>query len=266
MNYQTILLEKENGILTLTLNRPDRLNALNEQMAEELIEALEAVDQDEEVRVLVITGAGRAFCSGADVRDRFLTLIEQRKRGEEKVVHLGGFAERCCLALRKLRQPVIASINGAAVGFGCTFALACDIRLASEEARMGMVFVRVGLTPEFGSTYFLPRLVGIAKACELVFSGKIIDAREAREIGLVNQVVPPEQLRAATYELAKSIAEGPPLAIQLAKRGLYQGLDNDLLTQLQFESFALNVCRATDDHEEGARAFLEKRKPVFKGR
>lgn len=268
MKYQTILLDKAEGIATLTLNRPERLNALNDQMAEELVDVLHVIDKDDEIRVLVITGAGRAFCSGADVRDRFMRLIEEAKKGEGRVERLGvgRFAEEACMALQKLRPPVIASINGPAVGFGCTLALACDMRIASDEARLGLVFVRVGLTPEFGSTYFLPRLVGIAKACELVFTGKIIDATEAKEIGLVNQVVPAAQLKATTDELAKSIAEGPPLAIQLAKGGLHQGLSNDLSTQLQYETFAISTCRQTQDHEEGARAFLEKRKPVFQGK
>jgi 2-(1,2-epoxy-1,2-dihydrophenyl)acetyl-CoA isomerase len=265
MAYQTILLKKEKGIATITLNRPERLNALNNQMAEELWDVFTNLSRDEEARVLVVTGAGRAFCAGADVRDRFLKRIEERKRGERKAELRRGMTEMVML-LRNMPQPIIASLNGPAVGFGCTFALACDMRIASEEARLGLVFVRVGLVPEFGSTYFLPRLVGIGKACELVFSGRIIDAQEAKEIGLVNRVVPAGELEKVTHELAESIAKGPPLAIQLAKKGLYQGLDADLSTQVQYETFAIDFCFQTEDHEEGVKAFLEKREPVFKGR
>jgi len=267
MAYQTIIVEKDEGVATITLNRPERLNAYIPLMGDELIGALRELDRDEEVRVIVITGAGRAFCSGADVKDSFLKEAEERERGEAKVVAPGtNLIDRGPMILRNLAKPVIAMVNGPAVGFGCTLALACDIRLASEDAVMGGVFLRVGLIPEFGSTYNLPRLVGIAKACELIFTAKIIAATEAKEIGLVNQVVPAPELKAATYEMARTIAQMPPLAVTLAKRGLYQGLDNDLATQLQFESFGMDFCYGTRDHVEGARAFLEKRSPKFEGR
>lgn len=265
MTYETIILEKEEGIATITLHRPERLNAYTTQMGEELVEGLERVDADRDVRVVVITGAGRAFCSGADVKDNFLRVLEERKRGERGVPGFS-FPERGPMILRNMAKPVIASINGPAVGIGFTLAVACDMRIASENATLGAIFVRVGLTPEFGSTYNLTRLVGIAKACELVFTGKMISAKEAKEMGLLNQVVPADELKAATHELVRSIAQWPPIAIQIAKRGLYQGLDNDLAAQLQFEAFGLDFCRGTQDHEEGAKAFLEKRQPRFEGR
>lgn len=264
MDYQTIILEKEEGIATITLNRPEKLNALNNQMVEELPVAFAAVEEDEEVRVVVITGAGRGFCSGADIEERFLKIIEERKAGKGELAPTRGFGETGCLALRSITKPVIASVNGPAIGFGCTLSLACDIRIASEDARFGLAFSRVGLMPEFGSTYFLPRLVGLGKACELVFTARNIDAWEAKEIGLVNQVVPPAELKKATFEMARTITKMAPLAIKLAKRALYQGAD--LATQLQYESLGIDYLRGTEDHAEGARAFLEKRAPVFKGK
>jgi len=265
MEYETVILEKKGNIGTITLNRPEKLNALNDRMAEELVDVLGAADRDDDIRAVVVTGAGRAFSAGADIQEFFLTKIEERKKGATHDV-TKDFIEGIPLALARVRKPVIASINGAAVGFGCTITLGCDVRIASENARFSLAFARVGLSPEMGSTYFLPRLVGIGKACELVFTGKTIDAKEAKEIGLVNQVVPADGLREATYEMAGSIAKLAPLALRVSKRALYRGMDNDLTTQVQHEAFAIVYLRGTEDHEEGAKAFLEKREPVFKGR
>ena len=265
MDFQTIIYEQANGIGTITLNRPDRLNAWNDQVNKEVTEVVKSADADDEVRVLVITGAGRAFCAGADVRG-FAQAIEERKLDRGAREPIPSMVQSLPLLMRSLRKPLIASINGAAVGVGFTIALACDIRIASEEARLGAVFARVGLIPEFGSTYNLPRLIGIAKACELCFTARIIGAAEAKEIGLVNQVVPASELKAATYEMASAIAQMPPISIRLAKRGLYMGLDGEFASQLQFEATGLNICARTEDHAEGVKAFLEKRAPKFKGR
>lgn len=265
MAYSTIILDKAEGIATLTLNRPEKLNALNEAMAAELLDAFTQVEQDNDVRVAVITSAGRAFWAGADIKGIFLKGIEERKHDEETYA-LVGWLDKACLQLRSMPKPVIASINGYAVGIGVTLPLHCDLRIASEEAVFSVPFVRLGLIPEFGSTYSLTRLVGIAKACELVFTGKFIGAKEAKEIGLVNKVVPATELKAATYELAKTIVQGAPLALQMAKRGLYQGLDADLQSQLRYESLAYDILLRSEDHEEGVRAFLEKRQPTFKGK
>ena len=266
MSYETIILEKKEGIATITLNRPEKLNAENPKMDEELVDALGAVDRDNDVMVVVITGAGRAFCAGADIQESFLARIEEGKRGTKHDV-TREFTEVGCIALSQVRKPVIASVNGAAVGVGCTITLACDIRICSENARFSLPFARVGLMPEFGATYFLPRLIGIGKACELVFTARMIDASEAKEIGLVNQVVPHDKLGEATYEIAKNITKLAPLSLQISKRALYHGMAaNDLASQLQYESFAINYLYGTEDHEEGGRAFLEKREPVFKGK
>ena len=266
MNYETVIVEQAEGIATITLNRPEKLNALNDTMGEELLKVLTDAGTDDSVRVIVITGAGRAFSAGADVKERFIDTWEKIKRGELNPALLPTFTRVGVSAIRRIEKPIIASINGPAVGFGCTLSLNCDIRIASEAARFGLVFVRMGVTPEFGSTYFLPRLVGMAKALELLFTGRIFDAKEAKEIGMVNQVVPADQLKKATYEMASSIAKAPPISLRMIKRGIYMGVDNDLNTQTNWEHLAFNMCRQTEDHFEGAKSFLENREPHFKGR
>jgi 2-(1,2-epoxy-1,2-dihydrophenyl)acetyl-CoA isomerase len=265
MSQSAILFAKKENIATLTLNRPDKMNACNDQMAEELVDYLETVEEDKDVHTVIITGVGKAFCAGADLRERFLPKIEQRKKGFLKDV-TGEFSELGALALSRIRKVTIAAVNGVASGIGCTLALGCDIRLVSSTAKFGFPFLRVGILPEFGSTYYLPRLVGIGKACELVFTGQTIDAEEAKEIGLVNKVVPPEKLMEETYAMARKIAQMPPLALAISKRALYQGLRApDLASQLQYEALALVHLFGTADHEEGVRSFLEKRDPIFKG-
>ena len=265
MSYTTILLEKKDKIITITLNRPDKMNASNDQMGEELLNCFENIDKDTDARTVVITGAGKAFCAGADLRERFLPKIEQRKRGALKDV-TREFSELGALALSRIRKVTIAAINGVATGVGCTLALGCDIRIASSAAKFGFPFLRVGILPEFGSSYYLPRLIGMGKACELVFTGQTIDAAEAKEIGLVNKVVPEEKLMEETYAMARKIGEMPPLALEISKRALYQGLRApDLASQLQYESLALVHLCGTADHEEAVRSLLEKREPIFSG-
>ena len=266
MSYSAVLYEKKEHIAVVTLNRPDKMNASTDIMYEELLDCFGVVDGDPDVRVMIITGAGKAFCAGADLKDRFLPKIEQRKQGLLKdVTH--EVSELGALALSRIRKITIAAVNGMASGVGCTLALGCDIRMASSAAKFGFPFLRVGILPEFGATYYLPRLVGIGKACELVFTGQTIGAEEAQAIGLVNQVVAPETLLEATYAMAQRIVQMPPLALAMSKRALYQGLRApDLASQLQYEALALVHLFGTADHEEGVRSFLEKRDPVFKGR
>ena len=266
MSYQTVRWEINDGIATLTLNRPDKLNALSNKMTEEILDILPKVQGDDNIKVMIITGAGSSFCSGADIKERFFQKIEMKKKGEMWDELLHGFTEKCCHHMSKITKPVIGALNGMAFGFGATFALCCDIRIASEDLKIGYGFVRMGVIPEFGSSYFLPRLLGIAKACELVFTGKTLDAKEALQIGLVNQVVPAESLMETTNKMASNLAKSPPISMQLAKQLLYQGLNTDLNTQLRLEAMALDACRGSLDHEEAANAFLEKRKPDFKGK
>lgn len=274
MKYQAIILEKKDKIATITLNRPEKLNALNLQMTTELVDAFHSIDQDDETQVLVITGAGRGFCSGADLSggrppgsDQGLSRDEEEGMEEEiDDITLRGFPREAPLALVAMKKPVIAAINGVAVAGGCTLTLACDIRIASETARFSIPLTRVGLTLELGSSYFLSRLIGIGKACELIFTGRMIYAKEAKEIGLVNQVVPDDELLATTYEMASNITKAAPLATRVSKAGLYLGMNADLPTQLRWESLALSYLSGTEDSKEAAKAFVEKRDPVFKGR
>jgi 2-(1,2-epoxy-1,2-dihydrophenyl)acetyl-CoA isomerase len=260
MDYETIILKKEEGVATIILNRPDRRNAITSTMSAELLKATEELGWDDAVKVVVITGAGPAFCAGGDLE----SLLGATPLEIAEVIRKGG--TRIILNLRKMLKPVIVSVNGAAVGAGCNLALAGDIIIASENARFGEVFVNIGAHPDWGGTYFLPRLVGVTKACELFFTGKTLDAKEAERIGLVNEVVPADLLETRTRELALSLARGPSVAIGLIKNSIYQGLETDLASALENEAKAQALCFLTDDLKEGLKSFLEKRPPAFTGK
>jgi 2-(1,2-epoxy-1,2-dihydrophenyl)acetyl-CoA isomerase len=264
MTYKCLLYEIKDGVATLTLNRPERLNALGDTLRDDLHDAMLRASGDGDVRVIVITGAGKGFCSGGDVK----AMNEAKENRSERPMldRIAPLRDRVLLAMRDAPQPIIAAVNGAAAGAGMNIALGCDIRLASTAARFGETFVKRGLHVDWGGTYFLPRLVGMAKACELIFTGEMIDAAEALRLGLVSAVYPPEALMPAVHELARKIASGPPIAIRLAKRALYHGEGADLRSALEFETFAQNVCSETEDAKEGIRAFVEKRAPAFRGR
>jgi 2-(1,2-epoxy-1,2-dihydrophenyl)acetyl-CoA isomerase len=264
MTYKCLLYEVKDGVATLTLNRPDRLNALGDTLREDLLDAVTRTAADPDVRVMVLTGAGKGFCAGGDVK----AMNENRQSGRERPVldKIAPSRDRTLLAMRDAPQPIIAAVNGAAAGAGMNLALACDLRIASTSAKFSQAFVKRGLHPDWGGTYFLPRVVGLAKACELIFTGDLIDAQEALRLGVVSRVLPPEELMPAAHELARKIAAGPPLAIRLAKRALYHNADCDLRQALEFETFAQNICQDTEDAREGVRAFVEKRAPVFRGR
>ncbi|MCK4243112.1 MAG: enoyl-CoA hydratase/isomerase family protein [Dehalococcoidia bacterium] len=265
MNYNTVILTKEEGVATLTLNRPEKLNAWNEEMSREALQAVEEIRRDSEARVLVVTGAGRGFSSGAD-----LTAMAQREQGlPTERVTLSTLPGVVALAyeLRNLDRPTIAAVNGVAAGAGFGIALACDIRIASDQARFSQIFVKRALVPDTGSTYFLTKLLGTAKACELMFTGDFVDAAEAERLGIVNKVVPHDELMNETMALAKKIASGPPLTIELIKRAIYKGFaETDLEHQLNFEMYLQRLAFATEDFKEGVTAFLEKREPKFQGK
>jgi len=263
--YKTIQLTSDKGICDVRLNRPDKLNALTEQMCHDLLDAFTLIGADETMRVMVLSGNGRAFSAGGDMSSLFLKMIEDRHSGKN-TFDIPRWLCDASLALHNLPIPTIAVIHGAAIGFGVTVCLQCDLRIASEDAVLGLPFVKLGLIPEFGCTYTLPRLVGAAKAFELVYTGKNIRAQEAKEIGLVNMVVTASELTRSVQALAANIAEGAPKAVRCAKAALRSGLDRDLRQQLGLETKGMTENLKSQDHEEAVRAFLEKRPPTFKGR
>jgi 2-(1,2-epoxy-1,2-dihydrophenyl)acetyl-CoA isomerase len=268
MPYETLLYDVDRGVATITLNRPAVLNAISQQMIEELQAALDTVKDEASVRSVVLTGAGRGFCSGADLKGR------QRVKPSDAGADAGiAGAERLrrtlnplILAIRTIEKPFIAAVNGVAAGAGCNLALACDIVLASDEARFGNVFARIGLIPDCGGHFFLPRLVGFHKAAELMFTGDIIAAHEAERLGLINRIVPHAELIKQARELAERLARGPTRAIGLCKRTMNIGITADLATVLEAEAEGQALARQTEDHWEGVQAFLEKRPAQFTGR
>jgi 2-(1,2-epoxy-1,2-dihydrophenyl)acetyl-CoA isomerase len=260
VDYETILYTLDEGVLTITLNRPDVLNAFNRKMTDEIQDALKKAERDSAVRCIVFTGAGRAFSSGEDLKAR--TAEGNSDFGST----LRDRYNPIVLKMRNIEKPVLGSINGVAAGAGCSLALACDMRIASEKAKFIEVFVRVGLVPDSGSSFFLPRLVGLGKALEMAFLGDEVGAEEALRLGLVNRVVPPEELEAATRELALRLAKGPTKAIGLAKRAMNRALHMDLEQILDYEVYAQETAGASADHKEGLAAFAEKRPPNFAGK
>lgn len=263
-NYETIDVAAADAVCTITLNRPDSLNALNEAMKAELLDALKKTERDEAIRCIVLTGAGRAFCSGQDLGD----LKEAYAGGEPP--DLGDMLRNgynpIIRRIRSTNKPVIAAVNGVAAGAGCSFALACDLRIASAKASFIQSFVHVSLIPDCGGTFFLPRLVGIGKAMEMCFTGDKVSAEDALRFGVVNRVVAPEELMNATTELAKKLASLPTKAIGLTKQLMNKSYGRDIDAQLEAEAFAQTTAARTADHVEGVRAFMEKRSPKFTGK
>jgi 2-(1,2-epoxy-1,2-dihydrophenyl)acetyl-CoA isomerase len=260
--YEHILVSEAEGIATITLNRPDKLNAFIGHMRRDLAEALEHAGSDRGIKVVIITGAGRAFCSGGDIG--FMAELMERRDSDEFSRILGA-GRRVITAIRSMTKPVLASINGPAAGAGFNLALACDLRIASSDATFTQSFVKVGLHPDWGGTYFLPRLVSPNKACEMFFLGESIDAAEALRLNLVNQVVAPEELEAATLQLAERLRAAPPIAVAAAKQAIYISGSSDLDEMLRYETEAQLRCFASEDGHEGVRAFFEKRDPRFTG-
>ncbi|HEY5519696.1 MAG TPA: enoyl-CoA hydratase-related protein [Candidatus Limnocylindrales bacterium] len=255
----TVLCDATDGVLTLTLNRPDALNSFTIEMKESLLAALKDAARDRRVKVVVLTGAGRAFSAGQDLKER--TAPGVADLGTELRTRYNPIV----LAMRRLEKPVIGAINGVAAGAGISVALACDIRIAGDNASFIEVFGRVGLIPDTGSTWFLPRLVGYAKAAEMMFTTNPIDAATAERIGLVNRVVAADQLTAETNALATKLAQAAPLALALAKRGLNRALESGLEDQLEYEAQLQSIAGRSKDHEEGVAAFVEKRPARFTG-
>jgi len=260
MEFRHVIYEKNEGIATITLNRPEALNALSTEVVEEILRAVEDVRSDENIRVVVLTGAGeKAFSAGADIKAMVgMTALKARE--------LSSMGERLCVTLENLEKPVIAAINGYALGGGMEVAMACDLRIASENARMGQTEINIGLIPGWGGTQRLTRLVGMTKAKELVFTGRMIDARTAEQIGLLNMAVPADKFREIVHQLAVDLASKAPVALKVAKALITKGADMSLDAALELEREGFGVIGSTDDLKEGTSAFAEKRKPEFKGK
>lgn len=259
-DFQTLLYTLHEGVLTVTMNRPDVYNALNEQMKKDLNDAFKQADKDPSVRCIVVRGAGdKAFCSGQDLKEHAgskRSLKESLEKSYNPLIR----------KMRSIEKPVIGMINGVAAGAGLSIALACDMRIMSTAAKLIEVFVRIGLVPDSGSHWFLPRLAGMARAFEYAATGRDIEAEEAERVGLVNATASPEKLEEATMGYAKKFAEAPTKAIGLIKRTLNKALASDLDTILDYEASIQQIASETEDHREGIAAFLEKRKASFTGR
>jgi 2-(1,2-epoxy-1,2-dihydrophenyl)acetyl-CoA isomerase len=257
--FTTIGYETAEAILTLTLQRPDSLNAFDRTMKDELLAALKAAARDRSIRVVILTGAGRAFSAGQDLKER-------REPGAADLgTELRERYNPIVLAMRALEKPIIGAINGVAAGAGCSIALACDLRIAAESATFIEVFGRVGLVPDTGSSWFLPRLVGVARAAELIFTADPVDAATAERIGLVNRTVPAGRLMEEARGMASRLAQSAPLALALAKRALDRAMETDLASALEYEAQMQSIAGRSKDHREGIAAFVGKRRPRFTG-
>lgn len=259
MDFQFIKYEVAQGVATITLNRPEVYNALNDGITYELQDALKAVAKDDQVRVVVLTGAGKAFCSGQDLK---------AASGQEKRSFMESLQKRynpIIRAMRSLPKPIICRLNGVAAGAGCSLALASDMIIASEEATLIEVFINIGLVPDSGSAYFLPRLVGMAKAFELCAMGSRVKAAEALQLGLVNRVISVEHLDAVVKEYTDYFAQAPTKSIGLIKKMLTKATTSGLDEMLDYEAYCQEIAGTSNDYKEGVTAFLEKRKPAFKG-
>jgi len=260
MAYETLLVSDENNVRTLTLNRPDDLNSVDERVTKELQSELKNVAKDRGVRCLVITGAGRGFCAGQDLKS-----VMERKDPFDFTETLRRRYNPIITAMKNLEIPIIASINGVAAGAGWSLALACDLRIAAKNAKFVGAFSKIGLVPDSGMTWVLPRLVGLSKALEIAWFGDAISAENALQLGLVNRVVEPDELTKATKEWAAALAKAATKGLGLTKRAMYAAAGNDLEAQLEYEAQLQGVAGKTKDYSEGVKAFIEKRPPEFMG-
>ncbi len=264
MPYSTLLFDKSDGVTTITLNRPDRSNAFDETLISEMIDALKTIERDASTRAVVITGAGKNFCAGQDLG----AMIDRYKSPEG--VRLGAHIRKSyniiISRIRNLEKPVIAAVNGAAAGAGLGLACACDLRHASEAARFRMAFIGIALAPDSGTSFTLPRIIGLGRATELAFRNELIDAQTALQYGLVNRVFKAEELMPKTIEFAKKLAQSPTKSIGLTKRAFNHSFSAELDAALENEAFLQEIAGHTEDHLEGVNAFLEKRQPQFKGK
>jgi enoyl-CoA hydratase len=257
MSYETLILEKNEGIAVLKINRPKALNALNTALLSELDDAVATIEKDDEIKVLIITGEGKAFVAGADI-------TEMKDKTPEEARTFAGLAMGIFRRIELMEKPIIAAVNGFALGGGCEISMACDIRIASEKAKFGQPEVGLGITPGFAGTQRLPRLIGIAKAKELIYTARMVDAAEALQLGLVNSVAAPEALMDEAVAMAKMIAKNSQSAVRYAKTAINRGIETDIETGMLIEKDVFGLCFANEEQKEGMTAFVEKRKPNFK--
>lgn len=260
--YKSLILDRKDGIVRVTLNRPNIRNAMSAEMGDEFTDVVQRLKDDRDARILVVTGAGKSFSSGGDLRGTSMDLqipVPERREG-----FLRFYPKFLCIT--QLEIPTLAVINGHAVGAGMMLALACDLRVMSTEAKLGTGFLRIGLSPGMGGTYFLPRLVGFAKALELIWTSEMIPADEAFRIGLVNKIAPPDQLEAVAESLVSRLAKGPAIPMKLVKRAVYRQSETDLRSALEYEALCQVIVTQTEDLVEGVSAFIQKREPEFKGK
>lgn len=260
---ETIEYEVREGVATIALNRPEKRNAINMQLHRDLAAALKAATRDRSVRALLLTGRGPGFCAGQDLTEFSMARADPQFRVDE---HVRQTFNRTITTLRGLELPVVAAVNGVAAGAGWSLALAADIRFASDDARFTQAFSKIGLVPDTGSTWFLPELIGTSRTLELAFTGEVIDAATALDWGLVNRVVPADDLQTAAHAYAARLAAMPTLALGLTKRAVYRATRATLADALEYEAQLQHRAAASEDHVEGVTAFLEKRDPAFTGR
>jgi len=260
MTYSTLMYDVADGVAAITLNRPEVRNAFNDQMSDELQAALKSAERDAAVRCLALTGAGAGFCAGQD-----LAAIRERGDNVSFRDHLQHTFNPIVSKLASIEKPVIAAVNGAAAGAGFGIAMACDFRYASEAAKFRMAFIGIALSPDSGTSFFLPRLIGLGRALELAYTNELIDAPTALSLGLVNKVLPPDQLMPVTLELARRLAQAPTKSIGLTKRAMSHSLTVTLTEALDYEAHLQEIASRSVDYKEGVSAFLEKRAPQFKG-
>ena len=261
--YQSIILASDGPVATIKLNRPEKLNAFAGTMRDEVLGALNKVAQDDQIRVVIVTGEGRGFSAGGDIN--YLKQLRENK-DEQAFQTLLVQGQNITRVIRSMGKPVIAAVNGPCAGAGLSFALACDIRIASDRASFGPSYVLIGLHPDWGGSWLIPRLLGTAKACEFIFRGSMVPAAEAEKVGLVNRVVAHDQLLPAVAELAGQIARNSPRVIRLAKESIYRSVNSDLETALVRENEVQMECFYSEDFLEGLNAFLEKRPAQFRNR
>lgn len=265
MEYKDILWKVENHVGTITLNRPEAFNAISDTMRKELREVIEIINTNPDIRIVVITGSGKAFCAGGDIK-LMKEKIESNISFQERLTTYRNDVAGMVKLIKSIKQPVIAALNGATFGAGCSIAMLCDMRIAADNIKFGMPFGKRGLIPDWGATYYLPRLIGTSKAIELISTGRTFDAQTALEIGFVNKIVPHEELEETVNNYCQDILQSSPLSVMAGKAAIYASMESEIDTALELEANLQSKCYLSEDHKEGVDCFIEKRDAVFTGK